>query len=108
MNAKSSHQLDNLTKLKMEKNKLEAYCLYQEKLIGLKVDYFRQNYPEILGESLLPFDETQNIKVSSLLDAINGVITKLLPGIFEGRFLPSMVLKLVQVMVINLVNKKNG
>jgi len=106
MNAKSSRQLDNLTKLKMEKNKLEAYCLYQEKLIGLKVDYFRQNYPEILGDSLLPYDETQNIKVSSLLDAINGVITKLLPGIFEGRFLPGLALKLVEVMMINLINKK--
>ena len=106
MNSKSSHQLDNLTKLKMEKNKLEAYCLYQEKLIGLKIDNFRQNYPEILGESLLPYDETRNIKVSSLLDAVNGVIAKLLPGTFEGRFLPGMILKLVEVMVINLINKR--
>jgi hypothetical protein len=106
MNSKSSHQLDNLTKLKMEKNKLEAYCLYQEKLIGLKVDYFRQNYPEILGESLLPFDETKNIEVSSLLDAVNVVITKLLPGTFEGRFLPGMLLKMGQVIMINLINKR--
>jgi hypothetical protein len=106
MNSKSSHQLDNLTKLKMEKNKLEAFCLYQEKLIGLKVGYFRQNYPEILGESLLPYDETRNVRVSGLLDAINGVITQLLPGTFEGRFLPRMVLKLVEVMMINLINKR--
>ena len=106
MNSKSSHQLDNLTKLKMEKNRLEVYCLYQEKLIGLKVDHFRQNYPEILGESLLPYDETQNIKVSSLLDAVNEVIIKLLPGTFEGRFLPGMVLKMVEVIMINLINKR--
>jgi hypothetical protein len=106
MNSKSSHQLDNLKKLKMEKNRLEVYCLYQEKLIGLKADYFRQNYPEILGESLLPYDETQNIKVSSLLDAVNGVITKLLPGTFEGRFLPGVVLKVVEVIMINLINKR--
>jgi hypothetical protein len=106
MNPKADRKLDNLTKLRIEKNRLRDYCTYQEKLIGIKIGYFRQNYPEILGESLLPYDETQNVKVSSLLDAVNGVITKLLPGIFEGRFLPSMALKLVQVMMINLINKK--
>ena len=108
MNTRAEAKLDNLAKLKIEKMKLAAYCTYQEKLIWLKFDRFRQNYPEILGKSLLPYDETQNIEVSSLLDAVNGVITNLLPGIFKGKFLSGMVLKLMQVMVINLIYKRRS
>ncbi len=108
MNAIAEAKLDNLAKLKIEKMKLAAYCTYQEKIIGLKFDQFRQNYPEILGESLLPYDDTQNIEVSSLLDAINGVVTNLLPGFLKGKFLSGMVLKLMQVMVINLIYKRKS
>jgi hypothetical protein len=46
--------------------------------------------------------------VSDLLDAMNGVITKLLPGTFEGRFLPGFVLKMIQVVMIHLVNRKKA
>jgi hypothetical protein len=103
---RTTTNMDNLTKLRMEKNKLQAFCSYQEKLIGLKLNEFQANYPQILGESLLPYDEAQNIKVSSLLDSVNDVIAKLLPGIFEGRYLPRMMMKLIQVLVINLINKR--
>ena len=99
-------KLDNLTRLRIEKNNLRIFCTYQEKLIGLKMDSFRTNYPKILGESLLPYDETQNIRVNSLLDSVNDLITKLFPGIFRGRILPGMLMKLLQVLVINLISKK--
>ena len=99
-------KMDNLSKLRIEKNKLEAFCTYQEKLIGLKLNEFQANYPTILGEALLPYDNAQNVKVSSLLDSVNDVIAKLLPGIFEGRYLPGMMMKLLQVLVINLINKR--
>lgn len=103
---RSASKMDNLTKLRIEKNKLEAFCTYQEKLIGIKFNEFQANYPEILGEALLPYNKSQNVKVSSLLDSVNDVIAKLLPGIFEGRYLPGMMMKLIQVLVINLVNKR--
>lgn len=99
-------KLKNLASLRMEKNKLQLYCSYQEKLIGLKIDSFRANYPKILGESLLPYDEDQNIRVNSLLDSVNDLIAKLFPGIFRGRILPGILMKLLQVLVLNLVSKK--
>ena len=102
----SNSKVDNLSKLRMEKLKLETFCTYQEKLIGYRIDYFRENYSKVLGESLLPYDAAQNLKVSSLLDSVNEVIKHLLPGIFEGKFLPGLVLKMVQVIIINLFNKK--
>jgi hypothetical protein len=108
MKSGKKNKLDGLTLLKIEKARLAAYCSYQEKLIGLKYDYFRANYSGVLGEALLPYDEKQNVKVSELLDAVNGVITKLLPGTFEGKFLPGFVLKLIQVVMIHMVNKKKG
>jgi hypothetical protein len=108
MNSGKNTKMDSLTKLKIEKVRLAAYCSYQEKLIGLKYDYFRENYSTVLGESLLPYDEKQNVKVSELLDAVNGVITKLLPGTFEGRFLPGFILKLIQVVMIHMVNNKKA
>jgi hypothetical protein len=90
----------------MEKYKLATYCTYQEKLIGMKLELFRENYPSIIGESLLPYDRTQNIKVNNLLDSVNEVIANLLPQIFEGRYLPRMVLKLMQIVTIHLVSKR--
>ncbi len=104
----SSAKINNLTALTIEKNRLSTYCNYQEQLIGLKLDYLRENYPKVLGESLLPYDTAQNVKVSSLLDTVNDLIAKLLPGIFETSYLPKLMLKLVQVVVINLVHKKGN
>lgn len=101
-----SRKVDNLSKLRMEKLKLETFCTYQEKLIGYRIGYFRENYSKVLGESLLPYDAAQNLRVSSLLDSVNDVIKNLLPGIFEGKFFPGLVLKLVQVVMINLFNKR--
>lgn len=103
--SKHPKQLDGLTRLKLEKSKLSTYCTYQEKLIGLKLEYLRVNYPQILGETLLPYDSTKNVQVSSLLDSVNDVIGKLFPGIFQGKFFPGMLLKLLQVVMINLVSK---
>ncbi len=106
MSSGKKNKTDSLTLLKIEKARLSAYCTYQEKLIGLKYDYFRENYSQVLGESLLPYDDKQNVKVSDLLDAVNGVITKLFPGTFEGKFLPGFLLKMIEVVMIHVVNKK--
>lgn len=107
MNSYSGKTPDSLSTLRTEMILLTNYCHYQEKLIGLKVDQFKNNYPRILGASLLPYDETKNMKVSGLLDNFNEFISKLLPGFFEGRYLPGMVLKLVQVLMINLFSKRS-
>ncbi|MCL4482428.1 MAG: hypothetical protein M1445_07420 [Bacteroidetes bacterium] len=108
MNHAPSTRIDSLSKLKMEKGKLETYCSYQEKLIGLKIDYFKENYPKVLGEALLPYDPVQNTKVSDLLDSVNSVIANLFPGIFKGKPLPGFVLKLVQILMIRMFNKAKG
>ncbi|MCK9411750.1 MAG: hypothetical protein M0Q53_05580 [Prolixibacteraceae bacterium] len=106
MNHKAKAKIDNLEKLKIERNKLELYCTFQEKLIGLKIDYFKENYNTLLGRALLPYDPSQNIRVNDLLDSANGLIAGLLPGLFKGKFLPGVVLKLIQILVINTLAKK--
>lgn len=105
MSSGKKNKTDSLTLLKIEKARLSAHCSYQEKLIGLKYEYFRENYSQVLGKTLLPYNEKQNIQVSDLLDAVNSVITKLLPGTFEGKFLPGFMLKMIQVVMIHMVNK---
>ena len=50
MSQHTTQKMDGLTRLRLEKNKLQTFCTYQEKLIGLKTDYFRNNYSELLGE----------------------------------------------------------
>ena len=97
---------DNLTKLRMEKYKLKTFCTYQEKLIALKIEYFRENYPKVLGESLLPYEKSVNTKVRSILDAVNDLIAKLLPEMFEGKQWSGMLLKLLQIIMIRLFNRK--
>ena len=108
MSHRPSARIDSLSKLKMEKSKLETYCSYQEKLIGLKIEYLKENYPKVLGEALLPYDTTQNVQVSDLLDSVNSVIVNLLPGIFKGKPLPGFVLKLVEILMIRMFNKAKG
>ena len=93
-------KIDSLTKLRMEKNKLETYCTYQEKLIGLKIDYFRKNYSDVLSDSLLPYDKATNIRANNILDSVNNLISILLPEVFKGKFLPGIVLKLIEIMSI--------
>lgn len=105
MSHRPSARIDSLSKLRMEKNKLETYCSYHEKLIGLKIDYFKENYPKVLGEALLPYDSTQNVKISNLLDSINILIINILPEIFKGKPLPGFVLKLVQIVMIRMFSK---
>ena len=100
MSDNSTHHIDSLTRLRIEKSKLESYCTYQEKLIGLKIDYFRQNYSEILSDSMLPYDKSTNTDVNTLLDSVNNLITRMLPEAFKGKFLPRMLLKLVEILMI--------
>lgn len=95
--------MNSLMRLKMEKQKLSAYCTYQEKLIGLKVDHFRENYPKILGDTLLPYDRPQNAWVSGMLDSINDLIVNLLPGKFEGKRWSGLVMKLVEILMIRAI-----
>ncbi len=105
MSTESNSKIDNLSKLRMEKYKLSTYCTYQEKLIGLKFNYLQENFPKVIGESFLPYDRTQNIKINSLLDSVNDLIAKLVPGMFAGRSLPGIILKLVQILMIRVFHK---
>ncbi len=107
MNHRTTSGIDNLNKLKMEKIRLTTYCAYQEKLIGLKMAYLRENYDKVLGESLLPYDRKQNVNVNGLLDSVNSLIVNLIPGVFKGRYLPAMILKLVQIMMIRAFTSKH-
>ncbi|MCX6222196.1 MAG: hypothetical protein NTZ69_14545 [Bacteroidia bacterium] len=106
MSHKATAKIDNLEKLRFEKNKLETYCTYQEKLIGLKIEYFKENPGMLLGEALLPYDPSQKIEVNDVLDSANDLIASLLPGLFKGRFLPGFVLKVIQILIIKMFTKK--
>jgi hypothetical protein len=106
MSHKTTAKIDNLDKLKFEKVKLQTYCTYQEQLIGLKIDFFKENYNTLLGEALLPYDPSQNIKVNALLDSANNLIAGLFPGFFKGKILPAIVLKLMQIVMIKTFAKK--
>ena len=99
-------KIDNIEKLRFEQNKLKIYCTYQEKLIGLKVDYLRENYPRILGAALLPYDRGQNAWVSNMLDSVNDLIISVLPDKFEGKKLSALFLKLVEIVMIRVMNRK--
>ena len=105
MSQKATAKIDNLEKLRFEKNKLETYCTYQEKLIGLKIEYFKENPGKVLGEALLPYDQSQKIEVNTVLDSANGLIAALLPGLFKGKFLPGFVLKVIQILIIKIFAK---
>lgn len=105
MNA-SKKNPDSLARLKMEKYKLSTYCTYQEKLIGLKVDYLRENYPRILGDALLPYERGQNVWVSDILDSVNDLIMGFLPAKFEGKKLSGLVLKLVEILMVRVFAKR--
>lgn len=97
---------DSLTRLRMEKYKLTTYCTYQEKLIGLKVDYLRENYPRILGDALLPYDRGQNAWVGNILDSVNDLIMGILPAKFEGKKLSGLILKLVEILMVRAFAKR--
>ena len=99
-------KLDSLAKLQAEKERLAIFCAYQEKLIAMNAGYLRENYPKVIGELLLPYDRVENTKVNNLLDTVNGFITKLFPNVFKGRKFPELILKLAQILVINLMQKK--
>jgi hypothetical protein len=106
MSLQPNAKIDNLEKLRFEKNKLEIYCSYQEKLLGLQLEHFKGNYAKIIGDNLLPYDKTQTIQVNELLDSVNNLIANLLPGIFKGKFLPGFILKILQLVMINTFTKK--
>lgn len=98
-------KINSLDKLKMEKSKLQSYCSYQEKLIGYKFEYLRENYSELLSDTLLPYSKSQNTDVNNLLDAVNNIIVRMLPSSFEGKFLPRIMLKLIEILMIQTFRK---
>ncbi len=106
MSDKPNTKIDNLEKLKFEQNKLEIYCSYQEKLLGLQLEHFKGNYPKIIGDKLLPYDQSRTMQVNELLDSVNNLIATLLPGIFKGRYLPGLLLKILQLVMIRTFTKK--
>jgi len=104
MNNKPS-KINSLDRLKMEKSKLQSYCTYQEKLIGYKIGYLRENYSELLSDTLLPYSKSQNSDVNNLLDSVNNIIARMVPSAFEGKFLPKIMLKLVEILMIQTFKK---
>ena len=108
MNPKPVAKIDNLEKLRMEKLKLATFCTYQEKLIGLKIEYFRENHMQIIGETMLPYNKLQNHKVNNLLDSVNDIILNLLPGTLRDKYLPTLVMKLVQILMVRTFRKQRN
>jgi hypothetical protein len=108
MSNNSAPKIDSLTRLRIEKNKLATFCTYQEKLIGLKIDYFRNNYSEVLSDSILPYDRAQNKFTNNLLDAVNNIIAIMLPEVFKGKFLPGILLKMVEILSIWTFRQSKG
>ncbi len=100
-----SAKIDNLAKLRMEKSKLQSYCTYQEKLIGYKLEYLRENYSELLSDAVLPYSKSQNNDVNNLLDSVNNIIVRMVPSAFEGKFLPKIMLKLIEILMIQTFKK---
>jgi hypothetical protein len=103
--SKKSAKIDSLERLKMEKSKLQSYCTYQEKLIGYKLEYLRENYAELLSDAVLPYSKSQNNDVNNLLDSVNNIIVRMVPSAFEGKFLPKFMLKLIEILMIQTFNK---
>lgn len=100
-----------LNGIRSEIRLLRKQCSEGEKSMGEQAAYFGKNYPRILSDAVLPFDEEKKIRIGGILDALNDLISKLLPGYFEGRILPGIVLNVAEVLAIRLfgrVEKKEG
>jgi hypothetical protein len=63
---------------------------------------------QIIGETMLPYNQLQNRKVNSLLDSVNDIILNLLPGNLRDKYLPNLVMKLVQILMVRTFRKQRN
>ena len=104
--SKTVNKTTNLTKLIEEKHELKIMCTRQEMLIGLKFDELRDNFPEIIGNEILPFKPERNSKILSILDVANDIIFRFLPPHFRNSMFTRIAVKVVQVLIIRNFRKK--
>ncbi len=97
----------NLRKLIDEKHELQTLCATQEKLIGLKFDELRNNFPEIIGNEILPYRDEKNNNVLSILDIANDIIFRFLPPHYRKSMFARIALKVIQVFIIRSFRKKS-
>lgn len=100
-------KISNLDKLIQEKHELQTFCTSQEKLIGLKFDELKKNFPEIITNELLPNSMERNNKILSILDIANEIIFRFLPSRFRNSMFTRIVLKVIQVFVVRGFRKRS-
>jgi hypothetical protein len=105
--SKQVNKISNLEKLIREKHELQILCTSQEKLISLKFDELRKNFPEIITNEILPYSQERNNKILSILDIANEIIFRFLPPRFRNSMLTRIALKIIQVFVIRGFRKKS-
>lgn len=103
---KTPAKISSLEDLRNEKQRLKSFCTYQEKLIAYKVNELKENYPRIISETFLPFEQEENKRVSSLLDGVNEFIFKLFPVSFRENKFTMLILKLVQIAIIRTFSSR--
>ena len=99
-------KITNLETLRLEKQRLKMYCSYQENKIHDKVTSIKDNYKQIVGETLLPFSTEANKKVSNVLDTINEyVFDKFLRMDLSGKNkLRGALIKIGQIGILRFFN----
>jgi hypothetical protein len=107
MMSKPVNRITNLEKLIQEKHELQTLCTSQEKLISLKFDELRKNFPEIITNEILPYSQEKNNKILSILDIANEILFRFLPPRFRNSMFTRIALKVIQVFVIREFRKKS-
>ena len=104
--SKTANTTSNLSKLIEEKYELRILCAKQEMLLGLKFDELRNNFPEIIGNEILPYKPERNNRILSILGIANNIIFRFLPPRFRNSMFTRIALKVVQVIIIRSFGKK--
>lgn len=105
--SKQAKKITNLEKLIQEKHELKILCNSQEKLISLKFDELKKNFPEIITNEILPYSQERNSKILSILDIANEIIFRFLPPRFRNSMFTRIALKVIQVFIIRGFRKKS-
>ncbi|MDO9257795.1 MAG: hypothetical protein Q7U54_19920 [Bacteroidales bacterium] len=105
--SRSVNKVSNHEKLIQEKHELQTFCTSQEKLISLKFDELKKNFPEIITNEILPYSQERNNKILSILDIANEIIFRFLPPRFRNSMLTRIALKIIQVFVIRGFRKRS-
>lgn len=108
MMSKPDNKITNLDKLIQEKHDLKTFCASQEKLISLKFDELRKNFPEIITNEILPYSQGRNNRIISILDIANEIIFRFLPPRFRKSMFTRIALKVIQVFVLRGFRKKSA